>query len=76
MGKFIKGQQVRITKGQQRLPQLNKYIGSQGRVGRNSSNARYYVRLDKLGIFEYFPEDWLEPLDEPSGPEGGIRSKQ
>ena len=26
--------------------------------------SRYYVRLDKLGIYEYFPEDWLEPLEQ------------
>ena len=64
MGKFKKGQRVKIVKGNQRLPHLDKFIGSEGKVGHEPRESRYYVRLDKLGIFEYFPEDWLEPLDE------------
>ena len=64
MGKFHKGQQVRIVKGQQKIPQLNKYMGSEGRVGREPQASHYYVRLYSLGIYEYFPEDWLEPLEE------------
>ena len=63
MGKFNKGQRVRIVKGQQRIPQLNKYVGSEGSVGREPRPSRYYVRLHSLGIYEYFPEDWLEPLE-------------
>jgi hypothetical protein len=57
MGKFIKGQRVKITKGKQKIPQLNKYIGSESRVGRESREGRYYVRLKNLGIYEYFPQD-------------------
>lgn len=64
MGKFSKGQRVRIVKGKQRLRQLDKYIGSEGSVGREPRTSRYYVRLFSLGIYEYFPEDWLEPLKE------------
>jgi hypothetical protein len=64
MGAFKKGQRVRVVRGNQRIPQLDKYIGSEGKVGREPRESRYYVRLDKLGMFEYFPEDWLELLRE------------
>jgi hypothetical protein len=67
MGAFTKGQRVRIVKVQQKIPQLNKYVGSQGSIGREPRPSHYYVRLHSLGIYEYFPENWLEPLDEPSG---------
>ena len=63
MGTFKKRQQVKIVKGKQRIPQLDKYIGSDGRVGHKPREGRYYVRLNNLGIYEYFPDDWLEPLD-------------
>ena len=64
MGKLKKGQRVKIKKGKQRIPHLNKHIGSEGKVGREPRESRYYVRLDKVGIYEYFPEDWLEPLEQ------------
>jgi hypothetical protein len=81
MGKFKRGQRVKIVKGKHRVPHLAKLIGREGKIGREDFMAppvdvegkritnemrgsRYYVRLDKLGIYEYFPEDWLEPLEQ------------
>jgi hypothetical protein len=34
------------------------------RISNEPRKSFYYVKLDKLGINEYFPEDWLEPLNE------------